>query len=69
MNFLKSTKQSLIVEYGFHAPSYNFLLNKGLNDKYGVVTLILRKTFWKDLDDQIFLCILNYGVFPIKSFL
>ncbi len=24
MNFFKNTKQSLIVEYGLHAPSYNF---------------------------------------------
>ncbi len=33
-----------------------------------MVTLILEKTFWEDFDDQIFLCTLDYGFFPLSPF-
>jgi len=28
----------------------------------------IKEEFWKELDDQVFLCILNYDFFLIKSF-
>jgi hypothetical protein len=31
-----------------------------------MITLISRKTFWKDFDDQIFLCTLNYGFLKLS---
>jgi hypothetical protein len=40
-----------------------FLMSKGLND---VITLILRKNFRKDFDDQNCLYNLNYGFFLLS---
>jgi hypothetical protein len=44
----------------------NFFNEEKIQWEYDVITLIPRRTFWKDFDDQNFLCTLNYGFFLLS---
>jgi hypothetical protein len=49
----------MIDEYGFYALSYNFFYWIKNSMVIWCDNIDIKENFWKDLDDQIFLCILN----------
>jgi hypothetical protein len=69
MNFLRSTKQCLIVEYGLNAPSYNFFY--WIKDSIIIWcgNIDIKEDVFKGFGWPNFLYTLNSGVFFIKSFL